>query len=167
MTVALQSRGMWENTVLVVMGDNGGPMNNGHNNGPLRGGKLNWWEGGVRPFAFVSSPLLRQSPLWGQWFNDTVHETDWFATFAALAGAPLPRYGIDGRNVWPTLTTGRAHRTEALIGDHILRVGRYKLIAGGGSNETEGEGWRKGFLRDCMLGTQGGLAVSNPTLKFN
>ena len=89
MTAALRRKGMWENTVLVVMGDNGGPVNNGHDNGPFRGGKLNWWEGGVRPFAFISSPLLRDSPFRGGWYNDSVHETDWFATFAALARGPL------------------------------------------------------------------------------
>jgi len=169
----------------VVMGDNGGPLNNGHDNGPFRGGKLNWWEGGVRPFAFISSPLLRSSPLLGGWFNHTVHETDWcvesppfhlysslyssldsppfasihlhqppfnsicyrFATFASLAQAPLPTsYDIDGKDLWPALQTGQPHREEALIGDNILRQGRYKLIAGGGFNQTEGAGWQRGAI---------------------
>ena len=38
------------------------------------------------------------------------------------------------------------HREEVLIGDNIIRMGSYKLIAGGGYNQTDGEGWTKGFL---------------------
>lgn len=85
LTVALRDNGMWHNTVLVFLGDNGGPTNNAHSNYPLKGGKLNWWEGGIRPAAFVSSPLLPQEAR-GRTFHGIVHETDWLPTFAALAG---------------------------------------------------------------------------------
>ena len=34
--------GMWDNTIFVVMGDNGGPTFEAHSNTPFRGGKLNW-----------------------------------------------------------------------------------------------------------------------------
>ena len=40
------------------MGDNGGPTFEGHSNTPLRGGKLNFFEGGVRTAGFINSPLL-------------------------------------------------------------------------------------------------------------
>ena len=40
--VAAFIAGMWENTIFVVMGDNGGPTFEAHSNTPLRGGKLNW-----------------------------------------------------------------------------------------------------------------------------
>jgi hypothetical protein len=33
---------MWDNTIFVVMGDNGGPTFEAHSNTPFRGGKLNW-----------------------------------------------------------------------------------------------------------------------------
>ena len=39
-TAALRTAGMWDNTVLVFMGDNGGPTFEGHSNYPLRGGML-------------------------------------------------------------------------------------------------------------------------------
>jgi len=164
MTAALKAKGMWDDTVMVVMGDNGGPLNNGHDNGPFRGGKLNWWEGGVRPFAFLASPLLPAGSLRGGWYNNSIHETDWFATFAALASAPLPKtYEVDGLDVWPSLLGQHgAHRTEVLISDNILRMGKYKLIMGGGFNQTQGEAWRQGMLRDCMLGTGGGLHAAAP-----
>ena len=54
-----------------------------HSNTPLRGGKLNFFEGGVRPAAFVTSPLLPKSVA-GSKYTGMMHETDWFATFAAL-----------------------------------------------------------------------------------
>jgi arylsulfatase A-like enzyme len=149
-TDALKDAGMWESTVFVFMGDNGGPTFEGHSNTPLRGGKLNFFEGGVRPAAFVSSPLLPQV-VRGTWYNGSVHETDWAPTFLSLAGLPIPEV-ITGQNFWPTLldpTT--AHRSEVLIADHILRMGKWKLVVGAGSAS-----WEKGMLEDCMLGTQGG-----------
>ncbi len=39
-TGAFRSAGLWENSFTIFMGDNGGPVNNGHSNAPLRGGKL-------------------------------------------------------------------------------------------------------------------------------
>jgi len=119
---------MWDDTIVVVMGDNGGPLNNGHDNGPFRGGKLNWWEGGVRPFAFISSPLLRSSPL--PW--ELVH---------VGAGSTKPvDITISGH------LQGHPHR-EALIADNILRPrsGPYQLIAGGRFNQTSGDGWQRLF----------------------
>jgi len=158
---------MWDNTVLVFMGDNGGPTFEGHSNYPLRGGKLNFFEGGIRPASFVSSPLLPRSVV-GTWYNGYAHEVDWVPTFLTLAGVPTPA-GIDGIDFWPSLiepankdatlmatapkTIGAPppHRTEVLIADHILRVGDWKYVTGSG-NET----WIKALLRDCMLGTGGG-----------
>ena len=48
LTTALKARGIWDNSVFVFQGDNGGPTFEGHSNTPLRGGKLNFFEGGVR-----------------------------------------------------------------------------------------------------------------------
>jgi arylsulfatase A-like enzyme len=39
-TAAFRTAGLWEQTVTIFMGDNGGPVNNGHSNVPFRGGKL-------------------------------------------------------------------------------------------------------------------------------
>ena len=72
---------MWDNSVLVFMGDNGGPNDGGHSNAPLRGGKLNFFEGGIRPAAFVTSPLLPKA-VFGSKHSGIFHETDWHATFA-------------------------------------------------------------------------------------
>ena len=69
-TTALEQRGMWQNTVLVFCGDNGGPEMLSHWNAGMRGGKWTFFEGGIRPAAFVASPRLPSSAR-GQWWNGT------------------------------------------------------------------------------------------------
>ena len=56
-TAALVNAGVWDNTVLLFMTDNGGPLTHTFNY-PLRGGKHTYWEGGVRGESFVYSTLL-------------------------------------------------------------------------------------------------------------
>ena len=154
---ALARRNMWNNTVLVFMGDNGGPNDGAHSNTPLRGGKLNFFEGGIRPAAFVTSPLLPRA-VWGSEYNGLVHEVDWFATFSVMAGVALDP-GLDSVDVWPTLVDpGTPHRTEALVSNNILRQGRWKLLIGAGRGSTP-QAWHTGMLKGCVLGTGGGWMV--------
>jgi hypothetical protein len=35
---------MYNNTITIFLGDNGGPHFESHSNIPLRGGKKTWWE---------------------------------------------------------------------------------------------------------------------------
>eukprot|EP00040_Diaphanoeca_grandis_P015496 m.79144 g.79144 ORF g.79144 m.79144 type:complete len:284 (+) comp25184_c0_seq1:255-1106(+) len=141
---------MINNTVIVFQGDNGGPTFDGHSNTPLRGGKLNFFEGGIRPASFVYSPLLPMS-VRGQWYNGSVHETDWAPTFFSLAQLAIPTQ-VTGVSLWPTLLDlNHPHRTEVLIADNILRMGPWKLAAGAGN-----ESWIDAMLKDCMLATNGG-----------
>ena len=64
-TQELKSSGQWDNTLMVVHADNGGPIYYsgccGGNNYPLKGGKLSNWEGGIRSNAFVSGGFLPAS----------------------------------------------------------------------------------------------------------
>ena len=93
----------------------------------------------------------------GTVYRGIVHETDWLVTFATLAGASLPRdTKHDGLDFWPTLIDPTTpHRTEVLISDKILRVGRFKLVTGA-SHGTDPMNWYSGNLKGCMLGTGGG-----------
>jgi hypothetical protein len=128
---------------------------------------LQLFEGGIRPAAFIHSPLLPTTAQ-GQWYDGIVSETDWFSTFLSLGLAKPPsNYSIDGMNIWPTLLSlGKGEsavvpfRDELLIADFILRQGKYKLITGGDHKND----WSKSLLRDCMLGTGGGwLTPPNTT----
>ena len=127
---ALKDTGRYENSLIVFSGDNGAPMEAAGNNYPLWGLKLTSYEGGVRPAAFVHSPLLSSSPYIGTWYEGIVHQTDWLPTFAGLAGAQLPSDQVTGLDLWDALqgNAGAVERTEALLAFGTLRVGDYKLI---------------------------------------
>lgn len=56
-TDALMANGYWNNTVVIFVSDNGGPLDH-TTNYPLRGGKHTFWEGGVRVVGFVSGPAF-------------------------------------------------------------------------------------------------------------
>ena len=89
---ALRQKGMWENTLLVYTSDNGGPagrLASGHsgNNFPLRGGKTNFFEGGVRVSSFLGGGALPAS-IRGQHRSGYMYGSFWLgchqnaATFA-------------------------------------------------------------------------------------
>lgn len=130
----------------------------------------------MRPACFIYSPLLkiRNDGEEGAVYTGILHTTDWFATFAGLSGAPLPpqndpSLAINGIDAWPVFAniardTDKTRsqlelatpniagaRREVLVTDGILRMGNWKLVAGG-----DRKGWASGFCRDCMLGTAGG-----------
>jgi len=141
---ALVARGLWDNTLLVLTADNGGPVfgpssacvkcdgSAGANNFPLRGGKHSNWEGGVRANALVSGgllpPAVRGTPASG-----LLAIEDWYATFAALAGADAVDHRaaaaglppVEGFNVWPYLSGAApaSPRAEVWLGADSPRGG--------------------------------------------
>lgn len=87
---ALETSGMWDNTLVVFTSDNGGGIGVGigGNNYPLQGGKGGALDGGMRTVAFVSGGYVSKlggKP--GSRSHGVMHLADWSATFAALAGA--------------------------------------------------------------------------------
>jgi len=89
LTAAFKRKGMWDDLLVVFSTDNGGPIYNngsaGANNFPLKGGKMNNWEGGIRGNAFVSGGFLPPSRRGIKWAG-LAALWDWYATFAGLAG---------------------------------------------------------------------------------
>ena len=89
MTAAIKAKGLWENMVVVFSTDNGGPIYNngsaGANNYPLKGGKMNNWEGGIRGNGFISGGFLPASNR-GVKYEGLVTVWDNYATFCMLAG---------------------------------------------------------------------------------
>ncbi|MEM6748862.1 MAG: arylsulfatase [Planctomycetota bacterium] len=103
---ALEDAGMAEDTLIVFCSDNGGPfVGEATDNGPLRGGKGQTYEGGVRVPAFAVWPARIPA---GSASDELLYIGDLYPTFGALAGADLGRFGdtLDGRNVVPTLAHG-------------------------------------------------------------
>ena len=97
---ALQESGQWENTIVVFTSDNGGQSNAAARNLPLRGGKQEMWEGGIRVGACVVWPKIIQAD---QVNKDHVSLTmDFYPTLAELAGRPVT-HKMDGRSFAPLL----------------------------------------------------------------
>jgi arylsulfatase A-like enzyme len=133
--VELKELGVEENTLVVMMSDNG-PMT--HDGPPgmvetlYRGGKGDFLEGGVRVCAFARWPGVIDE---GQIVGDIVHETDLFTTFANLAGATkhIPRDRIvDGIDQTSLLLNGDGYSRRDYVfiytGDQLAATvkGRFK-----------------------------------------
>ena len=148
-TKALEKYGLWDNTILIFSTDNGGFMNGGGRNWPLRGGKASLFEGGMRGVGFVHSPLIKRT---GTVNSGLVHISDWFPTILALAGRNTTGLNLDGFDVWKSITDGEPsprkellHNIDPLKRKHgsllnisnfdnrvqaAIRVGNWKLITG-------------------------------------
>jgi arylsulfatase A len=86
-----------ERTLVIFTSDNGGPLQQGCDNGPLRGGKGSTLEGGVRVCTIAWWP--GQVPA-GTETADITAMIDVLPTLAALAGAKLPaNRKLDGSDV--------------------------------------------------------------------
>jgi len=110
----LRELGIAENTLVVAMADNGPMTHNpppgaGLGEGPFRGGKGDFLEGGVRVTAQAWWPGVIEP---GQVVSDIIHVTDLYTTFARLAQATqyIPRDRvIDGIDQTSFLVNGEGH----------------------------------------------------------
>ena len=96
----LKNDGVWENTLLFFISDNGGPLAQFAVNSPLRGGKHQYYEGGIRVPFLVSWPG-KLTPGESQ---ATVVSLDILPTVLAACGvAPPQEKPSDGINLLPIL----------------------------------------------------------------
>jgi len=125
----LEASGVADSTIVVFLNDNGGTKR--HNNGPYRGGKSTYWEGGVRvPFGIKWPGVVKP----GMRYGEMVSALDLLPTLVAAAGGKLPTdREYDGVDLKPFLTgknTGSPH--EQLFwrsGEfHAMRMGDFKLV---------------------------------------
>lgn len=93
----LKADGLYENTVIIFLNDNGAATNNGSNNGKWRGLKGSKWEGGIRvPFVMQWPGVLPANST----SNTMVSAMDILPTALAIAGGNvLPGQTIDGKNL--------------------------------------------------------------------
>jgi len=96
----LEALGLMENTLVVFTSDNGGALRYEQSNGPLRGGKQDMYEGGIRVPAFV---VWKGQIKPGSSSDRLTLLMDLFPTFAELAGAELT-HPMDGESFLPELT---------------------------------------------------------------
>ncbi|GAB5440468.1 MAG: sulfatase-like hydrolase/transferase [Fuerstiella sp.] len=97
---ALEESGQTENTIVVFTSDNGGQLNVGANNGPLRDGKQSMYEGGLKVPTVVSWPNQIKA---GSTTPFRAMSMDILPTLFDYANIPQPD-GIEGRSFRPTLS---------------------------------------------------------------
>ncbi len=97
---ALKDCGVYENTLIVLLSDNGGPTKvNASLNTPLRGVKGDVWEGGIRvPFMAAWPGKIKSAQVSGT----PVSSIDLLPTFLAAAGIETDE-PFDGVNLLPWL----------------------------------------------------------------
>jgi len=139
---ALEKKGIAKNTLVIFSSDNGGPLQSGATNGPLRAGKGTLYEGGIRVDAFARWPGRIDA---GKSVNQPLHMVDWYPTLLNLAGARTEqKLPLDGRDAWPTIAAGKPSPHEEILhnttpANGAIRVGNWKLVLNGGLNESGGE----------------------------
>ena len=98
---ALRELRLDRKTLVIFTSDNGGPLNHGASNTPLRGGKGQTWEGGIRTCTIAWWP--GKIPA-GTSTAAMTAMMDFLPTFAKLAGAKPPTdRKLDGVDIWPVL----------------------------------------------------------------
>ncbi|MCB9886339.1 MAG: sulfatase-like hydrolase/transferase [Planctomycetes bacterium] len=135
---ALDRTGKRADTLIVFTSDNG-PQGNWPGNAypddlkltdfnqplPMRGKKLDVWEGGIHVPGFVNWPgVVRPREV-----DAPVHAVDWAPTFAALLGAPALPLG-DGVDVWSSLVAGAPLPPRDLYWTWSRRTNRWALRSG-------------------------------------
>ncbi len=128
----LKREGVWENTLLFFFSDNGGPLAQTANNTPLRGGKHQDYEGGIRvPFLVCWPAKLKAGES-----RAVVSSLDILPTALAAAGLSGPNEKLlDGTNLLPMLLGETAPKPRNLFwssgsdeGWWAVRSGDWKLV---------------------------------------
>ena len=133
---ALQQHSIDEQTCIVFTSDNGPWLLYGDHAGsakPLREGKGTNFEGGFRVSCLMRWP--GRIPT-GQTCREVAGAIDLLPTFARLAGAPLPPYKIDGKDIAPLMFAAPGARSPHEVFYHYdggnrlmaLRSGKWKLM---------------------------------------
>ena len=97
----LKDKGMYDDTVIALMADNGGPvyLPGAANNHPLKGGKYSDWEGGVRTNALISGGQVPPTTR-GSTYANPVSIADWFGMFCDIFGVYSHDSKSEAANEW-------------------------------------------------------------------
>ncbi|MEP7365266.1 MAG: arylsulfatase [Acidobacteriota bacterium] len=131
----LEQEKIASNTLVLFVSDNGGALGSGANNGTLRSGKSNVFEGGIRVPGLAWWPgKLKPGTC-----NQLITVYDLLPTVAAASGiACKTRHPMDGMDCWPAISKGAAPvpRQNLIFAvqpdrgprQHALRDGPWKLV---------------------------------------
>lgn len=127
---SIEMKGIADNTLVIFTNDNGGTRNT--SNGPYRGFKSDYHEGGIRVPAVVRWPEKIPS---GTSNNAMVHVVDLLPTLCYLAGAESEKtLPVDGENIWDVLAKGSNSPHQEIIHSlEVIHYGDWKFIEEGAS----------------------------------
>lgn len=111
----LDEEGIADNTIVLFFSDNGGAAyaTGGADNVPLRGGKGEVFEGGIRVVSVMRWPERLKA---GQTFDSVMSVMDVFPTLAAAAGIETANERqLDGRRLWPAVRDNSPVKPEKLL----------------------------------------------------
>lgn len=101
---ALDEERLAQDTIVLFFSDNGGPINLGARNTPLRGAKASVYEGGIRVPAVLRWPGKLKA---GSKSTQVLAAWDVFPTLAAAAGIkPAGQLPLDGVSYWKQIVSG-------------------------------------------------------------
>lgn len=184
---ALERTGQRENTLVVFISDNGGQQSwyskteyrgayadKPHyvlgNNFPLRGWKVDLYEGGIRVPAFANWPG-RINP---NTVNTPLHIVDWLPTLVNLANKSedLNKHKLDGKDIWPLLMDREPeYQAHPLYwktsGAYAVRDGKWKLIVNRSTNHPELYDLETDFREANDLSQEKPEIVSSMTVLLN
>jgi len=125
----LDEHNLTDNTLVIFLSDNGGSRGTA-DNGQLRGGKSNLFEGGIRVPCIARWPGVISE---GTVCNEFLTALDIFPTFCRAAGVRPPRgVVLDGFNMTPVLAGKRKSPRREMFwqrrGDKAARVGNWKWV---------------------------------------
>ena len=122
MVKTLQNQGLWENTLMILTTDNGAPGSQGGSNTPLRGGKMQTYEGAIRADGMIVGPARKKLGILPGTNNRMFHVLDWMPTLTDLSDSVRNAVNVtawsnlDGKSQVRSLRGGTANRREAFLG---------------------------------------------------
>lgn len=122
----LKEEGLFENTVIWFMSDNGGTYRFGGDNKPLRGQKHTEFEGGVRSVSFIK-PAHFEGDISS--VDQVTSYIDILPTAISLVGGK-PIAGLDGIDIQPALTGEQLPHRYLYLGNNALVSDNWKLVQG-------------------------------------
>jgi arylsulfatase A-like enzyme len=127
----LESEGIADNTIVLFFSDNGGAAyaSGGADNAPLRGGKGEAFEGGIRVVSLLRWPgrIPAQSK-----FEQIMTVMDVFPTLAEAAGVDTgTRRHLDGQDMWPAISRGvpTPRRQTVIFASETPLYGSFSIAA--------------------------------------
>jgi len=108
---ALEETGLRDNTLVIFTSDNGGQLSTGATNGPLRAGKGDLYEGGIRVPMCAAWPGRIKA---GSGSNRIALTMDLFPTLCEAVGVRV-EHEIDGRSILPTLIGNSQHEEDRIL----------------------------------------------------